>query len=168
MVRVLLQDPIFFSGTIRSNLLSRSPALSGTAGEDEVLWHHLRQAGLEHRIRMLPEGLDAQVEENGQNFSQGERQLLCLARVLVDPELSNTATTHPRVLLCDEPTAACDLQTDRQIHETLLHGFLEWTLVVVCHRLHYVREFKQIFVFDAGQVVEKGPPEELLIKVTGG
>lgn len=167
MVRVLLQDPIFFTGTIRSNLLSRAPSAAAMANEDEVLWQQLRQVGLEPRIRSLPLGLDAQVEENGQNFSQGERQLLCLARVLVDPALSHPSAHGPslakRVLLCDEPTAACDLQTDQQIHQTLLHDLdQEWTLVVVCHRLQYIREFQEVFVFDAGQVVEQGSPQQLL------
>ncbi|CAK9086607.1 unnamed protein product [Durusdinium trenchii] len=70
---------------------------------------------------------------------------------------------HRRGSCCDEPTAACDLQTDERIHETLLHGLeKDWTLVVVCHRLHYIREFRRVFVFDAGRVVEEGTPEKLM------
>eukprot|EP00439_Symbiodinium_sp_Y106_P019736 s2508_g2.t1 len=86
-----------------------------------ALWNCLRKAGLEERIASLAKGLDAEVEENGLNFSQGERQLLCLARVLMErPE--EEESLGPPLLLCDEPTAACDLTTDRHIHDTLLHG----------------------------------------------
>lgn len=169
-VRVLLQDPIFFTGTIRSNLLSQPPraTASGTearhGGEEEALWNCLRKAGLEERIASLAKGLDAEVEENGLNFSQGERQLLCLARVLMErPE--EEESLGPPLLLCDEPTAACDLTTDRHIHDTLLHGLdKDWTLVVVCHRLHYVREFDNVVVFEEGRVVEQGSPQELLTR----
>lgn len=126
MVRVLLQDPIFFTGTIRSNLLSRAPSAAAMANEDEVLWQQLRQVGLEPRIRSLPLGLDAQVEENGQNFSQGERQLLCLARVLVDPALSHPSAhgVAKRVLLCDEPTAPV---TCRRINRSIRPFCTIWT-----------------------------------------
>jgi len=184
-VRVLLQDPIFFSGTIRSNLLSRPPPLSALsdavialegrrevdAAEDAVLWQALQSAGLDTRIRGLPHGLDARVEEGGQNFSQGERQLLCLARVLTDPPaaggteavLCSSAALGPRILLCDEPTSACDLATDEHIHGTLLHGLpKEWTLIVVCHRLHRIREFDSVFVLESGRLAEHGSPSELL------
>ncbi|CAJ1389552.1 unnamed protein product [Effrenium voratum] len=182
VVRVLLQDPIFFSGTIRSNLLSQPPSgnTNGRSMEDEGLWRCLRQAGLEKRVAQLPNQLDARVEENGQNFSQGERQLLCLARVLVEPKLRESSGASPagrelqppgalpQLLLCDEPTAACDLETDKLIHETLLQGLnKDWTLVVVCHRLHYIREFDNIFVFEEGRVVERGNPEFLLRKANG-
>lgn len=186
-VRVLLQDPIFFTGTIRSNLLSRPPPASAlslqqphpstasasastTAAttEDESLWQALAQAGLEARVRAMPDGLGTRVEEAGQNFSQGERQLLCLARLLVQeqPDWRDDACSKmlgPRIVLCDEPTSSCDLDTDQHIHGTLLHGLpADWTLVVVCHRLHRIREFDRVFVFDAGRVAEEGSPVDLL------
>lgn len=171
-VRVLLQDPIFFSGTVRSNLLCRVPkalptfssAAVGSAEEDALLWRALQQSGLEELVRALPQGLDEPVQEGGNNFSQGERQLLCLARVLVpsddDREGGGGAA---RVLLCDEPTSACDLATDELIHGTLLHGLPDaWTLVVVCHRLHRIREFDSVYVLDAGRLLEEGKPALLL------
>eukprot|EP00927_Polykrikos_kofoidii_P044460 TRINITY_DN38417_c0_g1_i1.p1 TRINITY_DN38417_c0_g1~~TRINITY_DN38417_c0_g1_i1.p1 ORF type:complete len:1389 (+),score=197.49 TRINITY_DN38417_c0_g1_i1:273-4439(+) len=186
-LRVLLQDPIFFAGTIRSNLLCKpATSLVQTAEEEEeALWKAVRQAGLEQRLRALPNGLSERVEESGQNFSQGERQLLCLARVLLDdvPPTScgsalaqSRGITHvaelsvmgPRILLCDEPTAACDLDTDQRIHETLLHGLpVDWTLAVVCHRLHRIKEFGLAFVVEDGRVAEAGRPSELLSSAGG-
>eukprot|EP00928_Gymnodinium_smaydae_P027038 TRINITY_DN21037_c0_g1_i1.p1 TRINITY_DN21037_c0_g1~~TRINITY_DN21037_c0_g1_i1.p1 ORF type:complete len:1431 (-),score=138.73 TRINITY_DN21037_c0_g1_i1:187-3840(-) len=178
VVRVLLQDPIFFSGSIRSNLLCRTPKqcmldnvertnASSESAEDAALWQALGKAGIEKLIRDLPSGLDEPVEEGGQNFSHGERQLLCLARVLVDvQDFGQDAIAQvdaERLLLCDEPTSSCDLATDEHIHGTLLHGLPEhWTVAVVCHRLHRIREFDMVYVLEEGQVAEQGAPATLL------
>lgn len=172
-VRVLLQDPIFFAGTVRSNLLCQPPPLtsevqSGSSEEGEALWRVLTQVRLQQRVAALSGGLDARVEEAGQNFSQGERQLLCLARVLVGHSHHRAEVLGPRVLLCDEPTSACDLAADECIHGTLLHGLPgDCTLVVVCHRLHRVHEFDRVFVFDAGTLAEEGPPHVLTSRHEG-
>merc|ERR1711971_1068230 len=94
--------------------------------------------------------------------SQGEQQLLCLARVLLDSADSDSgASAKPRVLLCDEPTSACDLGTDKLIHKTLLYelpkeGPDAWTLLVICHRLHRIEEFDAVYILDGGKATGHG------------
>uniref|UniRef100_A0A7S4UU60 Uncharacterized protein n=1 Tax=Alexandrium monilatum TaxID=311494 RepID=A0A7S4UU60_9DINO len=166
-VRVLLQDPVLFGGTIRSNLLCQ-PAARAAPAADGALWDALRLVGLDGLIRSFG-GLDAGVEEAGGNLSQGQRQLLCLARALMEPvgpvgrEVSSAAR-RPRLALCDEPTSNCDPATDATIHGVLLEGLpRDWTVAVVCHRLHRLRSFDRVVVFEAGQVTDVGSPEDVCL-----
>ena len=109
------------------------------------------------------------MQEAGGDLSQGQRQLLCLCRVLLDvlPDprrcLGIDGATEPRLILCDEPTSNCDLASDATIHRVLLEELpLDWTVAIICHRLHRVRSFDHVIVIEAGQVVEAGLPAELL------
>jgi len=166
--RVLLQDPVLFAGTIRSNLLCLPGASSETsASSDDSLWTALRTVGLDEIVRSFG-GLDASVQEAGGNLSQGQRQLLCLCRVLIDMSpgsagLEGGGAAEPRLALCDEPTSNCDPATDATIHRVLLEDLpSDWTVVVICHRLRRVRSFHRVVVIEAGQVVEHGSPSELM------
>jgi len=166
MVRVLLQDPIIFSGTVRSNIfVSRSLAAADAILDDAIFWKALEAAGLAEFVRSLG-GLDTLVEEAGSNFSQGQRQLICMARTLLDmPDIATVPgwSMHPRCILCDEPTSSCDTATDAMVHTILLEGLpRHWTLAVVCHRLHRIASFDTVLVMHAGKVVESGPPQLLL------
>mmetsp|Transcript_49540 Transcript_49540/g.115997 ORF Transcript_49540/g.115997 Transcript_49540/m.115997 type:complete len:822 (-) Transcript_49540:12-2477(-) len=175
-VRVVSQDAELLEGSLRANLLAdytdtdsavahyadaASRLTSGGAylglnttshlslGRDGELWAALEQAGVAERVRLLPGGLDAKVQAS--EFSEGERQLLSLARALVG---------RPALLLADEPTACVDLMADARVHDVLLG--LESTVLMICHRLQHVARFDEVLVMDAGRVVEQGAPAELL------
>ena len=132
----MTQDPLLLLGTLRENLIG--PAAHDKAGGvhadacDDCIWQALQKVQLAAKIRGLPAGLDSRVEENGANFSVGERQLLCTARALI-PLMNSGAGGTGNILLADEATANVDLETDEQIHDVLLS--LPCTVVMICHRL---------------------------------
>lgn len=142
------QDPVLFSGTVRSNLdyFQQIP--------EERLKDALR------RVKLLAEEegnsalftLDSPISAGGANMSQGQRQLLCLARILVQ---------DPSIVILDEATSAVDNETDRLIQETIQHQ-VHRTLIVVAHRLRTVASFDQVLVINGGQVAEAGKPADLL------
>merc|ERR1712194_534351 len=136
-VRVVSQDAFLLSGSIRENLIM---AINGLV-TDDVLWWCLQMVGMEDKVKGLPNGLDFMVEEGGQNFSVGERQLLTLARVLVPSAGCNgrSAWRPPPFLLCDEATANVDLLSDEKVHDVVLA--LDTTVLMICHRLQHIRRF---------------------------
>eukprot|EP00931_Biecheleriopsis_adriatica_P049874 TRINITY_DN28859_c0_g1_i1.p1 TRINITY_DN28859_c0_g1~~TRINITY_DN28859_c0_g1_i1.p1 ORF type:complete len:1375 (+),score=210.90 TRINITY_DN28859_c0_g1_i1:32-4156(+) len=156
-VRVVSQDAFLLSGSLRQNLAMGD----GISKCDDVLWHSLEAVGLAKKVRSLG-GLDFKVEEGGQNFSAGERQLLTLARVLVPTGACSSVADWrpPHILLCDEAMASVDLVTDEKVHEVVLA--LESTVLMICHRLQHISRFEQVVVLDSGVVAETGSPQELL------
>uniref|UniRef100_H3C8W4 ABC transporter domain-containing protein n=1 Tax=Tetraodon nigroviridis TaxID=99883 RepID=H3C8W4_TETNG len=114
---IILQDPILFSGTIsRFNL---DPEMKAT---DEMLWEALDIAQLKLVVKSLPGGLDAMVTEGGENFSQGQRQLFCLARAFV---------RKSSILIMDEATASIDLATESILQKVVMTAFADRTVVTI-------------------------------------
>lgn len=114
----------------------------------------LTDLGLGPRVAALPKGLHTLVEESG--LSEGERQLLSLARALVAGGRAKL-----RILLCDEPTSNVDFGSDAKVMDALL-ALNGVSVVLSAHRLQHLRRFERVCVMDKGTVEECGPPEELL------
>ena len=140
------QDPVLFSGTVRSNLdyFKRIPDIELSQAIRRVSLSGDEEAGLFT--------LDSLISAGGANMSQGQRQLLCLARVLIK---------NPKIIILDEATSAVDNRTDLLIQDTIRKEF-SGTLIVVAHRLRTIAPFDQVMVMSDGKVAEIGPPAQLL------
>lgn len=146
-VGIIPQNPVLFSGTIRSNM--------DPFGEhdDTSVWHALDRCGMKKTIEQLPALLEAPVAEYGENLSQGQRQLLCLGRALLK---------KCKILLLDEATSSVDFETDQEIQRTLCEDFVECTVLTIAHRVNTIMDSDQILVMKDGRVAEFAPPQELL------
>lgn len=151
---IIPQDPTLFRGTVRSNL---DPFSEHT---DLALWDALRQADLVPKDSELADRktdgsrihLDSIVEEDGLNFSLGQRQLMALARALV---------RGSKIIVCDEATSSVDMETDEQIQNTIATGFKGRTLLCIAHRLRTIVGYDRICVMDAGRIAELDTPLDL-------
>lgn len=148
---IIPQDPTLFRGTIRSNL---DPF---NEHQDLALWHALRQADLVGTEQDISDEsgrihLDTAVEDEGLNFSLGQRQLLALARALV---------RNAQIIVCDEATSSVDFETDQKIQKTIVSGFRGKTLLCIAHRLKTIIGYDRILVMDAGRVAELDRPIDL-------
>ena len=149
-VGMVLQDTWLKAGTIRENIAMGKP----DATEEEIL-AAAKQAHAHSFIRRLPQGYDTVVSENGGNLSQGQKQLLCIARVML---------CLPPMLFLDEATSSIDTRTEIRIQkafDTMMRGR---TSFIVAHRLSTIREADVILVMKDGHIVEQGKHEELLQK----
>ncbi|KAF9942225.1 hypothetical protein BGZ67_002558 [Mortierella alpina] len=144
---IIPQDPTLFAGTVRSNLDPFQDAM------DAELWEALERAHLKDAIRQLPGGLSAEVVQGGENFSVGQRSLLCLARALL---------RNSKILILDEATAAVDVETDELIQRTIREVFKDRTVLTIAHRIKTVMDASKILVMEQGQVVEFEAPGVLL------
>eukprot|EP00210_Caulerpa_lentillifera_P002714 g2594.t1 len=147
------QDPVIFSGTIRSNLDPVSEQDS-----DASIWEALRQVSLHDFISKLPGQLDAEIEEGGQNLSVGQRQLLCMARALL---------RGSKLLILDEATSNVDNATDAVIQSTIRTSFRNCTVLTIAHRLHTIIDYDRVMVLENGQIVEFDTPQNLMTKSDG-
>ncbi|KAF7375201.1 Oligomycin resistance ATP-dependent permease YOR1 [Mycena sanguinolenta] len=158
---IIPQDPLLFSGTLRSNLDPFNLA------DDATLWDALRRSYLvdpvkrEGSIDEGPSGastpmnkftLDSVIEDEGQNLSVGQRSLVSLARALVK---------DAKILVLDEATASVDYETDRNIQDTIAHEFADRTILCIAHRLATIIGYDRICVMDAGQIAEFDTPARL-------
>ncbi|XP_024862290.1 ATP-binding cassette sub-family C member 8 isoform X3 [Kryptolebias marmoratus] len=144
---IILQDPILFSGTIRFNL---DPEMKAT---DEMLWEALEIAQLKPVVKTLPGGLDAVVTEGGENFSQGQRQLFCLARAFV---------RKSSILIMDEATASIDMATESILQKVVMTAFADRTVVTIAHRVHTILNADLVIVMKRGIILEYDTPQALL------
>jgi len=147
---IVLQDSQLFTGTIMENI--RYGRLNAT---DEECIAAARLANADAFIRRLPEGYDTMITGNGANLSQGERQMLCIARA---------AVADPPVMILDEATSSIDTRTESLVQtamDALMHGR---TTFVIAHRLSTVRNSDCIMVMEQGRIIERGNHEQLIAK----
>ncbi|KAG0082184.1 hypothetical protein BGZ90_010508 [Linnemannia elongata] len=149
---IIPQDPTLFAGTIRDNLDPFSEL------SDTELWTALERAHLKSHISTLAGGLSFEVAQNGENFSVGQRSLICLARALL---------RKTKVLVLDEATAAVDVETDNLIQRTIREEFKDRTVLTIAHRIKTVMDSDKILVLERGRVEEFEEPRELLRREGG-
>lgn len=150
MFGMVLQDTWLFNGTIRDNIAY------GRAGatEEEVV-RAARAAHADHFIRTLPDGYDTVLNEEASNISQGQKQLLTIARAIL---------ADPAILILDEATSNVDTRTEVYIQSAMLALMKKRTSFVIAHRLSTIRDADLILVMNEGRVIEKGSHAELLAK----
>lgn len=147
---IIPQDPVLFAGSVAYNLDATSVASS------EAMWEALEAASpsLAAQFRQTG-GLETPVSEGGKNLSQGQRQLLCLARALL---------RKSKILVMDEATASVDAQTDQEVQDTIRREFVDKgvSVITVAHRLDTVLRYDNIAVLGDGKLMEYGTPKDLL------
>jgi len=145
---IVLQDTFLFSATVMENI--RYGRLAAT---DEECIEAARTAGADPFIRQLPQGYGTPLSERAGNLSQGQRQLLAIARAIL---------ADPAILILDEATSSVDTRTEARIQKALLALMAGRTSFVIAHRLSTIRDAGQVLVIDDGQIVERGTHRELL------
>ena len=145
---IVLQDTYLFSGSVRENI--RYGRLDAT---DEEVVAAARLANADQFIHRLPRGYDTPIAERGGNLSQGQRQLLAIARAIL---------ANPSILILDEATSSVDTRTEKHIQEAMLRLLAGRTSFVIAHRLSTIRDADQILVIDGGEIVERGTHDRLL------
>ncbi len=152
-ISVIPQDPFLFSDTLRANLNIHGHK------PDEALKGALRKVAMRaedgQAAVVTLEDLDMAVQPGGENLSHGQRQMICLARAILDPR---------RIVILDEATSAVDRATDTMVQQVIRREFAESTIIVVAHRLATVADFDKVLVLDEGAAVEFGPPADLMQK----
>ena len=149
-VAIVLQDTVLFSDTIRRNLQYANE----TATEAEIK-KAAAMSRCHEMIELLPQGYDTLLTGAGENISQGQRQLLAIARAFV---------ANPRILILDEATSNVDTRTEKAIQDAMQQVMKGRTSIVIAHRLSTIRDADLIVVLDQGRIVEQGSHEELLAR----
>ena len=144
---VITQDPVLFGGSLKKNM---DPFSQYT---DQQLWTALEEVQLKAVVEDLPGQLNFRLRESGTNLSVGERQLVCLARALVQ---------RSKIIIMDEATANVDYKTDRLIQEVIRHKFKDSTVLTIAHRLNTIMDYDKVLVLDGGRVVEFDNPDVLI------
>ncbi|KAJ5069267.1 multidrug-resistance like protein 1 isoform i [Anaeramoeba ignava] len=149
---IIPQDVVMFTGTVRENL---DPTKQYS---DERIWEILEQVHLYEKFQGLEEKLETKVTEGGDNFSAGEKQLICLARALLK---------HPKILVLDEATSSIDTETDSLIQKTIREQFKDCTVLTIAHRLHTIMDSDRIMCLENGKIKEFDKPSLLLRNPNG-
>ena len=145
---MVLQDTWVFKGSVRDNIAYGKPDAS-----DEEVIAAAKAAHAHSFIQRLPQGYDTILAEDGGNISQGQKQLLCIARAML---------TKPSMLILDEATSSIDTRTEIRIQKAFAQMMKGHTSFVVAHRLSTIREADCILVMRDGQIIEQGTHEQLL------
>ena len=151
-ISVLSQSPVLFSGTLRKNL---DPLDNHS---DVELWQVLQEVKLNGLVESLEGQLEFSLLERGENLSVGERQLICLARTLLQ---------QSKIVILDEPTAHVDPNTEKTIWSTMREKLNNSTVIIIAHRLNTVKDCDVIMVLREGQVAELGTIDSLLAQKEG-
>ncbi|XP_041672661.1 multidrug resistance-associated protein 1 isoform X2 [Cheilinus undulatus] len=146
-ITIIPQDPVLFSGSLRMNL---DPFDSYS---DDDVWRALEFSHLKSFVSGLPDKLNHECSEGGENLSVGQRQLLCLARALL---------RKTKILVLDEATAAVDMETDNLIQSTIRSQFEDCTVLTIAHRLNTIMDYTRVLVLEKGEMVEFDSPSNLL------
>ena len=149
-VAIVLQDTVLFSNTVQNNL-----KYGNDAATQEQLERAVEMSQCREMIELLPQGYDTVLTGSGANISQGQRQLLAIARAFV---------ADPRILILDEATSNVDTRTEKAIQDAMQRIMQGRTSIVIAHRLSTIRDSDLIVVMDHGEIVESGNHEALLDK----
>ncbi|MBP1625151.1 MAG: putative transporter, partial [Acidobacteria bacterium] len=150
---IVLQEPFFFAATIRENLLYGRP----DATEEQMI-AAAKTANAHYFVSRLPHGYDTILSERGSNLSQGERQLLGIARAIL---------ADPRILILDEATSSVDSLTESHIQEGLIRLMKGRTSFIIAHRLSTIRNADQVLVLHNRRIIESGTHEQLMARPGG-
>ena len=147
---IVLQDTVLFSDTIRNNL-----KYSNLDASDDEMIEATKLGNCYNMIKHFPEKFDTMLTEAGQNLSQGQRQLLSIARAFL---------ADPKILILDEATSSVDTRTEKHIQDAMVNLMKERTSLIIAHRLSTIQDADLIVVMDRGRIAETGNHEELLSK----
>ena len=145
---IVLQDTFLFSGTVMDNI-----RFGRLEASDEEVMEAAQMADADHFVRQLPQGYDTVLSERASNLSQGQRQLLSIARAIL---------ADPSILILDEATSSVDTRTEARIQQALLRLMEGRTSFVIAHRLSTIRDADKVVVIRDGEIVEQGTHQQLL------
>jgi ATP-binding cassette subfamily B protein len=145
---MVLQDTWLFGGTIRENIAYGRE----DATEDEII-AAAKAAHVDHFVRTMPQGYDTVIDDDASNLSQGEKQLLTIARAFL---------ADPQILILDEATSSVDTRTEVLVQQAMARLMKGRTAFVIAHRLSTIRHADEILVMNHGKIVEQGSHDELM------
>ncbi|XP_076312445.1 ATP-binding cassette sub-family C member 4-like isoform X2 [Tachypleus tridentatus] len=151
-ISIIPQDPVLFTGPMRRNIDPFNEI------DNHKLLQVLEEVQLKEVVEKLPRGLDTELAEGGSNFSVGQRQLICLARALLEKN---------RILVLDEATSNVDPKTDALIQKTIREKLKHCTVLTIAHRLHTVMDSDRVVVLEAGRIEEFDEPFILMKNESG-